>query len=269
MPDTASVSSDAPALDEGASPAGSRGAEPASPGERAGLPGAGGTRSARRKARTEQAILAASEQLFLERGFHGVTVDQIAEAADVAIGSIYLHFDNKEGLYLALLERALEVEETHMAAAFDPRLLPVEQLFRAGHAYLRFYLENPGYFRMLVFPHLDGRPPARAHPAAQRLATKAEAQVTRLADVIEACVQDGIIRPFDAYRVAKFMWGAWNGVIALNLRADRLRLSDDELERVIQEGSRMIAEGLAAMPLRDADGGLPPALFDVPLGGPR
>ena len=227
------------------------------------------SRSARRKARTEQAIVVAAEELFLERGFHGVTVDEIADAADVAIGSIYLHFGNKEGLYVALLERALEIEERHMAAAFDSRLLPIQQLFRAGDAYLRFYLENPGYFRMLVFPHLDARPPAEVPPAAQRLAAKAEAQVTRLAETIDACVQSGIIRPFDPYRVAKFMWGAWNGVIALNLRADRLRVSDDELERVIQEGLRMIAEGLAAMPLRDADGGLPPGLFDAPLGGAR
>lgn len=227
------------------------------------------SRGARRKARTEQAILSAAERLFVARGFHGVTVEEIADVADVAIGSIYLHFGSKEGLYVALLERALEIEEAHMAAAFDPRLLPIQQLFRAGEAYLRFYLENPGYFRMLVFPHLDARPPARVDPAAQRLAAKAEGQVARLAETIEACVETGIIRPFDPYRAAKFMWGAWNGVIALNLRADRLRLSDDELGRVIREGLRMIAEGLAAMPLRDSDGGLPAGLFDIHLGAAR
>lgn len=213
-------------------------------------------RSQRRKARTEQAILQAAEDLFLERGFHGVTIDQIAAEADVAVGSIYLHFSSKEGLYLALLERALEVEEGHIAAAFDPDVAPLQQLFRAGRAYLRFYLENPGYFRILVFPHLDARPPDQLPEAAQQLAAKAELQVTRLAEIIGACVADGIIRTFDPYRAAKFMWGAWNGVISLNLRADRLRLSDEELDLVIEEGMRMLAEGLASMKLRDDDGGL-------------
>ena len=177
------------------------------------------------------AILEAAEQLFLERGFHGVTVDEIADAADVAVGSIYGHFESKEGLYIALLERALEVEEAAMAEAFDPDMSPIQQLFRAGEAYLRFYFENPAYFRVLVFPHFDARPPEEIPEAAQRLAAKAETQVDRLADAIDACSRSGIIRTFDSYRAAKFMWGSWNGVISLNLRADRLRLSDDELSR--------------------------------------
>ena len=39
----------------------------------------------------------------LERGFHVATVEEIAEAADVSVGSIYVHFKSKEGLYLAEL----------------------------------------------------------------------------------------------------------------------------------------------------------------------
>src|SRR5712664_125603 len=73
-----------------------------------------GTRSDRRKARTVQSIFDAAEGKFLEHGFHGTTVEEIAQAADVSVGSIYVHFQSKEGLYLALLERALEVEERYM-----------------------------------------------------------------------------------------------------------------------------------------------------------
>lgn len=226
-------------------------------------------RAQRRKARTEKAILESAEKLFLERGFHGVTVDEIADSADVAVGSIYGHFDSKEGLYIALLERALEVEESHMAAAFDPSLSPIQQLFRAGEAYLRFYFEHPGYFRILVFPYLDARPPERIPIAAQRLAEKAEAQVARLAEIIEACARSGIIRAFDPYLAAKFMWGAWNGVISLNLRADRLRLSDEELQSVISEGMRMLGEGLAAMQLRDETGGVPDIFSSLASGRER
>lgn len=225
-------------------------------------------RAQRRKARTEKAILESAEKLFLERGFHGVTIDEIADSADVAVGSIYGHFDSKEGLYIALLERALGVEERHMAAAFDPTLPPIQQLFRAGEAYLRFYFEHPGYFRILVFPYLDARPPDRIPVAAQRLAEKAETQVARLAEIIESCARSGIIRAFDPYLAAKFMWGAWNGVISLNLRADRLRLSDEELESVISEGMRMLGEGLAATELRDESGGVPD-IFSSLASGPE
>ena len=194
------------------------------------------TRGERRKARTVAAILDSAERRFLQYGFHGTTVEEIAEAADVSVGSIYVHFQSKEGLYLALVERALEVEERYMDEAFRPTLSLGQQLFAAGWAYLRFYLDHPGYFRILAFPHVDSRPEESLPFAAQRLAERAEAQVRRVAGIIELGVRTGAARPVDPYRAAKFMWGAWTGVIALNLRPDRLRLDDRELKAVLEEG---------------------------------
>src|SRR5204862_1468047 len=74
-----------------------------------------GGRLARRKARTESAILDAAERHFLDRGYEGTKVDDIAHDADVAVGSLYNHFGGKEALYRALVERALELFETYMA----------------------------------------------------------------------------------------------------------------------------------------------------------
>jgi TetR/AcrR family transcriptional regulator len=219
------------------------------------------SRSERRKARTVQAILEAAEEKFLEHGFHGTTVEEIADAADVSVGSIYVHFQSKEGLYLALIERALEIEERYMNEAFKPTLSLSQQLFAAGWAYLCFYLDHPGYFRILVFPHTDARS-AESLPAAERLAERAEAQVHRVARIIELGVKTGAARPVDPYRAAKFMWGAWSGVIALNLRPDRLRLDDRELRAVLEQGRRMLAEGIASMGLRLSDGSLRPE-FDA------
>src|SRR6185503_13635008 len=150
----------------------------------------------------------------------------------------------------------------YMEEAFRPTLSLGQQLFAAGSAYLRFYFENPGYFRILVFPHIDARPEDSLPFAAQRLAERAEAQVRRVAGIIELSVKTGNARPVDPYRAAKFMWGAWSGVIALNLRPDRLRLDDEELEAVLEEGRRIVAEGIAGMGLRQADGTLRPE-FDM------
>jgi TetR/AcrR family transcriptional regulator len=220
------------------------------------------SRSDRRKARTVGAIFDAAEEKFLEHGFHGTTVEEIAEAADVSVGSIYVHFKSKEGLYLALLDRALDVQESYMEDAFKPTLALGQQLFAAGWAYLRFYLDHPGYFRILAFPHFDARPEDERSFAAQRIAERAEAGVRRVAAIIELGVKTGVARPVDPYRAAKFMWGAWTGVIALNLRPDRLRLDDDELRAVLEEGRRIVAEGIAGMGVRQPDGTLRPE-FDM------
>ena len=64
-------------------------------------------RNERRKARTRSALLAAAQHLFGEQGFDATTIAEIAEQADVAIGSFYNYFDTKEELLAALLQETL------------------------------------------------------------------------------------------------------------------------------------------------------------------
>jgi len=139
------------------------------------------------------------------------------------------------------------VEERYLAAAFDEARTPAEQLVAAGDAYLRFYVEHPGYFRILAFPYFDMKPNPKLDPVAKRVAQLAEAQIARLAQAIGRAVESGTVREVDPTRAAKFMWGAWVGVISLNLRPDRLRIKDDELASVLAEGRAMISFGLSAV----------------------
>jgi AcrR family transcriptional regulator len=64
-------------------------------------------RVARRKARTRARLLAAARQLFASQGVEQATIAEIAEQADIAIGSFYNYFRTKEGLLEALLEEEL------------------------------------------------------------------------------------------------------------------------------------------------------------------
>jgi len=56
---------------------------------------------------TAERILDAAEQLFAENGYTGTTLRDIAARAGLRNPSIYNHFDGKESLYLAVLERGL------------------------------------------------------------------------------------------------------------------------------------------------------------------
>lgn len=61
---------------------------------------------ARAKSPTAARILAAAQELALKRGFRGVTVSAIAEKALIGKGTIYLYWNTKEELFLALLARS-------------------------------------------------------------------------------------------------------------------------------------------------------------------
>ena len=84
----------------------------------------GGGRVERRQARTRAGLLAAARQLFAARGMEHTTIAQIAEHADIAIGSFYNYFRTKEELLDALLEEELSQQlallELRQAHVEDP-----------------------------------------------------------------------------------------------------------------------------------------------------
>jgi AcrR family transcriptional regulator len=60
----------------------------------------------------ESRILNSALDLFVERGFHNVSIHDIQKQADVSIGSIYNHFGGKEGVAKALYHHLIrEMEE--------------------------------------------------------------------------------------------------------------------------------------------------------------
>lgn len=56
-------------------------------------------------------IIAAGRQLFSEYGYHGLSMRQIAEDAGVSKAALYYHFQDKEGLFLAVLTSYLDALE--------------------------------------------------------------------------------------------------------------------------------------------------------------
>src|SRR3954451_13825389 len=61
-----------------------------------------------RKADTRARLIAAAADLFARKGFHAVSAEAVAGAADRTTGALYSHFGGKEGLLLALFEQWLD-----------------------------------------------------------------------------------------------------------------------------------------------------------------
>jgi AcrR family transcriptional regulator len=212
----------------------------------------------RRRARTREQILDAAEAAFAPAGYRGVRMEELAEAADVSVGSIYGHFGNKDGVYLALVERALDQFAGYLDTAFDPSYTPLEQAMAAGEVYLKFHLQHPGSFRFLAFdgvetrmPELDEGALAVRERVGERLEEILGGFQDRIQQAIEAGEADG---GYDSKLVARFLWGAWNGVVSFGLRTDRMALTDDEIAACLRMGRRLVNEGLTAPAHRDPDG---------------
>ena len=206
-----------------------------------------GSRSDRRRARTAAAIRDAGERLFIGRGYSATTMEDLAEEADVAVGSIYAHFGSKEGVYGALIERALELDKRYCDEGFlaGP---PPERLFGLAEGYLRFAREHPGYFQLFRFPPPD-RPGAELTPTASaRVARRIREETERMAGEIRSMSDEGLARPVDAQSMARFLWAAWDGVICSHVGPGNLGLTDAQFEDVLNRAREYFALGLLGLP---------------------
>jgi AcrR family transcriptional regulator/DNA/RNA-binding domain of Phe-tRNA-synthetase-like protein len=215
-------------------------------------PAAGG-RLARRKARTESAILDAAERHFLDRGYEGTKVDDIAHDADVAVGSLYNHFGGKEALYRALLERALELFEAYMEEDLDTELTALEQVLDTAGRLSRFARERPGQMRLLCLVE-PGGPNEELAEISRRVAKAMADRERRTAALIEVAIRRGQVRPIGARDTAAFLWSAWKGMLTLGPRAERAAPGRDrELRALLEAGLRIVVGGLASDEARQHD----------------
>src|SRR4051794_36597959 len=106
-------------------------------------------RRIREKEARRQQILEAARSVFFEKGFDSATIEEIAQRTELSKGAIYLYFPSKEELYFTLMHQGTQILYDMIAKASRGNLPADTLLRRLGHAYLDFYVQYPGFFRML------------------------------------------------------------------------------------------------------------------------
>ncbi len=72
-----------------------------------------------RKKETRQLLLESAVETFAQSGFHGASVDKIAENAGFSKGAFYAHFHSKEELFLAILEQQMQLHVNNVRQVID------------------------------------------------------------------------------------------------------------------------------------------------------
>ncbi|OPY17974.1 MAG: HTH-type transcriptional repressor Bm3R1 [Syntrophus sp. PtaB.Bin075] len=98
-------------------------------------------------------IVQAALELIAEKGFHGAPMAMIAKKSDVAVGTIYRYFENKDVLIDALYH---ELEEKILAALREEYSVKKpfrERFLHLGTTLLRYFITYPLHFRYLEQYH--------------------------------------------------------------------------------------------------------------------
>lgn len=178
-------------------------------------------------------ILEVAEELFLEKGFRGTSMLEVAERAGVAKSLIYHHFESKQALWEAMIRRYHESSGI-IAKLYECLSGPPESLLEmiAGErGFFGFLRDNPGLVRLMAWLDLD-REFTPSFPD-REMRMKVLERLRQLRD--EGHIRAGVrveVLPVMVISImmhwfrAKWMMSGWLG-------SD---LSDDELDRIFLDG---------------------------------
>ncbi|HEX4307479.1 MAG TPA: TetR/AcrR family transcriptional regulator [Solirubrobacterales bacterium] len=102
---------------------------------------------------------AATELIAESENPENVSIRGVTRRAGVSPTALYLHFESREELFVAVSEACFaELGDVMCAAGEGAGDDPREQLVAMGHAYLRFARERPGHYAVLFQRHLTPEP---------------------------------------------------------------------------------------------------------------
>ncbi len=131
------------------------------------------SRREREKLRQRQEILAAALELFSENGYHNVSMHQIAEKAEFAIGTLYKFFQNKEVLYKALVLEQCEIEKLRQY------IRTKSERIRANLPFVRLFLAERRGASFNIRAGLDDELRSRHYAFLERLASVFESGILK------------------------------------------------------------------------------------------
>lgn len=204
-------------------------------------------RKKREKEERRELILGTARRLFFDEGFQAVTVEKIAREAELAKGSIYLHFCGKEEIYTEILLRDIDAFYQEIASLVSADASAESRLVRLAHVYAALFLRDRELFRILMNFQLYPDRLNLPEDLHRRLIVSMKKNIDVVEKIFEQGVQAGEFNAGpDPFYCRNAFWGMLNGIISHYLyyaapeekRGDMIRATLDTGLGVFMKGMR-------------------------------
>jgi len=103
-------------------------------------------------------ILKAAQRLFADKGYHGVSIDEIAREIDVSPAILYRHFKSKQILFNTVLQELSAQRESYVQTVINSGTSFEDVLTGMTQVYIKSIEENPDLLRIELQSLLDRNP---------------------------------------------------------------------------------------------------------------
>jgi len=190
-------------------------------------------RRIKEKESRRQAILQAAKGLFFKQGFAATTMTQIATAAELGKGTLYLYFQNKEELYISLLVEGMQLLNEIFQRTVEG-VTGWEVKFTAlGWAYYQYSIDYSEFFQ-ISFQFQHGELTANISDDLYNDCYQEGLKSLRaLAGILEEGMAAGDIEKRDPMELTVVLWGSLTGLILLHMAKDHRKFMPVPLKTLV------------------------------------
>ena len=169
-------------------------------------------RRQRENLRQRGEILDAALRLFSEKGYHNVSMHEIAKEAEFGMGTLYKYFMNKEDLYKALIMEMAEKWHHILIQALEQERNPLRAIKRYIAVRRKLFLDNLPIMR-LYFAETRGASFNIRAGLDQDLLKIYDEGIEKLASVFQKGIKDEAFRSLDPRQMALALDGVINAAL--------------------------------------------------------
>jgi AcrR family transcriptional regulator len=198
-----------------------------------------------KKLRHRNAILAAAEELFSEKGFKGTTMLEVSERAGLSKGAVYLYFKSKEELYLSVCLQGIAGFGESLEAA-RASVKGVEAGVKAVYlAYIKHSLEEPAVFRVLRDTFIEQIRQNLSWTTIETVSNTIKGWLENESRLLQEGIDAGVFRTeIDPYAFSVLVWRMGTSLIELALLQDPIVISKGELDPLFEKSIEVLIEGI-------------------------
>jgi TetR/AcrR family transcriptional regulator, fatty acid metabolism regulator protein len=179
-----------------------------------------------------QTLQEAAMRVIARKGMSAATMQDIADEAGVAKGTIYLYFRDRDELVEKTFENAITALHERVDGSIDPNAT-FEQNFRATvRQIIEFFAENREFFRLYTshrFPEGSPQQQRRQRPQCEYY----RARIDKLAVTLTEAMDRGEVRKMDPQRLALFLTEGTNAIVVERVTEENPPDAEQDVELIV------------------------------------
>ncbi len=156
-----------------------------------------------------EAIINAAINVFARKGYMKAKISDVAQKANVADGTVYLYFKNKDDLLIQAMREMLEDKLIKIRRKIAKKTTAREKLFKFAELHIDLYIKNPDVVRFMVVELRQSQEFYKKYPTFAPM----NDYLNYVQQLVEDAIAEGSIRKVDSKTLALMIIGMMDFVL--------------------------------------------------------